>query len=290
MRKVTMLIMANAILLAPASGLAQSADHSDRGDVADFRAHDDDILGDEPDRAEELGPGLSLSLGAMFLGDSNPAWGADGSPNALLAAPSATLALVHPSILSGWSLEASAGADADIFSRDADDLNETRLDAGVAVSHEVSRAGTLSAAFRVRRVYFGEGFRNFDHDLRRFIIGFVPRLSSKLGVSLSGEFRDSSRAEQKRVMLTATVDLPLLDNDKARLGFFQEFALSRYTAGDNDGRDDLLALSEVTLSPKLDLQEGMRVGIAAIFFHRFSNRAASRATGIQVGPTINFDF
>ncbi|MBT2134936.1 hypothetical protein KK137_11385 [Croceibacterium sp. LX-88] len=285
-------ILAGAILFAPASVLAQDADHSDRGDVADFRDHEDD---GQPE-PYEIGldgrpePSWSLSIGVPVLYDTNPFWDPDGSEDAVLFSPSLALTYAHPELIPGWDLELSGGADADFFSNDPDELNEGRLNATATVFHRIAGAGTLSLGFRARWVYLGESFDHFDHSLQRYVVAFAPDISDKVGISLSGEYRDSGQPENRRVIGTANFDVTILDTPDVRVGFFQEFAYSSYTAGANDGREDLLSLSEVSLTPGFELPDGMRLNLAAILFHRFSNFESSRFTAVQVGPTLGFSF
>ena len=291
MRMPSLPIMVSAALLAPKGALAQEADHSDRGDVSDFRKHEDGRP--EPyayglDGA--LRPSRSLSLDAPFLFDTNPFWASDGSKSTLLAAPSLTLTYSHPRLVPGWDLELSAGADADIFSNDPDELNEARLNAAATIFHRVGNAGTLSFGFRARWSYIGEGFGDFDNAQQRYIVMFAPNVSDDIWASVSAEYRDSSQASQRRVIGKVNFDWTMLESAGVRLGLFQEFAFSRFTAGANEGRRDLLSLSELLLTPDLGLPGGMRLGVVATLFHRFSNREGSRFTAIQVGPTLGFRF
>ncbi|WP_156457763.1 hypothetical protein [Altererythrobacter sp. Root672] len=292
MHRLAVPILAGAILFVPASVLAQDADHSDRGDVTDFREHEDD---GEPEPYEfgldgEPEPSWSLSIGSPVLYDTNPFWDADGSEDAVLFAPSLALTYSHPGLIPGWDLELSAGADADIFTNDPDELNEGRLNANATVFHHIPGAGTLSLGFRARWVYLGESFDHFDHSLQRYVVAFAPDISDKVGISLSGEYRDSGQPENRRFIGTVNFDVSVLDTPDVRVGFFQEFAYSAYTAGANDGRDDLLSMSEISFTPRLDLPDGMRFNVAAILFHRFSNFEFSRFTALQVGPTLGFRF
>ena len=119
---------------------------------------------------------------------------------------------------------------------------------------------------------------------------FAPNLPGRLSASVGAEYRDSSEASQRRAIATANFGSTLLESGGVRLDFFQEFAFSRFTAGANDGRQDLLSLSEVSLAPSLGLPKGMQLAITATLFHRFSNREASRFTGVQLGPSLGFRF
>ncbi|MBO9519222.1 MAG: hypothetical protein J7493_14250 [Porphyrobacter sp.] len=290
--KLAVPMMAGAILLAPASAIAQNADHSDRGDVSDFREHEED---GEP-QPYEFGldgkpkPSWSLAVGEFALYDTNPFWDADGSEDALLFSPSVGLTYSHPNLVSGWDLELGAGVDADLFSNNPDELNEGRLNFSATVFHAIPDVGTLSFGFRARWVYLGDSFGDFDHSLQRYLIVFAPDISDKVGISLSGEYRDSGVAANRRFIGTVNFDASIVDTPDVAVGFFQEFSYSAYTAGLNDGRDDLLSMSEVTLTPNLGLPDGANLALAAILFHRFSNREAARFTAIQVGPTFGYRF
>ncbi len=236
------------------------------------------------------GPSWSFDIAAPLLFDTNPFWAADGSRDALLAAPSLTVTYSHPQLIPGWDLELRAAADADLYSRDPEDLNEARLDAEATLFHQLGNAGTLSFGFRQRWSYVGEDFSDFDQSQQRYMAMFAPDFPGDVSASVSAEYRDSSQASQKRAIGTVNFDWTMLDNEEVRIGFFQELAFSHFTAGANDGRDDLLSLSEIVLTPNLDLPKGMQLGMAATLFHRFSNREASRFTGVQVGPTLGFRF
>jgi hypothetical protein len=291
MRKPPPLILVSAVLFAPGEAFAQAADHSDRGDVADFREHEDGRP--EPyeyglDGAPK--PSWSLSLDAPLVLDTNPFWASDGSKDAVLVVPSVGLTYAHPGLVPGWDLQLGAAADADIFSRDADDLNEARLDATATVFHALGNAGTLSLGVRARWFYVGQDFNDFDHAQQRYIVSFAPNIADNLWASVSAEYRDASVAEDKRVLGTANLDWTMVENQDVRLGFFQELAFSGFTGGANDGRRDLLSLSELLLTPGLRMPDGVRLGLAVTLFHRFSNREASRFTALQVGPRVGFRF
>lgn len=291
MRKPGLTILPIALLSAAPEARAQDADHSDRGDVSDFREHEDG----RPEPYEYgldgmPGPSWSLDVGTPLLFDTNPFWANDGSSSALLAAPSIALTYAHPQFVPGWDLQLTAAVDADLYSRDPDELNEARLDVAATMFRQVGNAGTLSFRFRARWSYVGENFGDFDQSQQRYIVMFAPTLPGDLSASASVEYRDSSLPSQRRAIGTVALDWTMLENEDLRLGFFQEFAFSRFTAGANDGRSDLLSLSELLLTPNLDLPAGMRLGLAATLFHRFSNRDASRFTGVQVGPSLGFRF
>jgi hypothetical protein len=291
MRKPGLTVLPLALLFIAPGAHAQEADHSDRGDVSDFREHDDGRP--EPyayDLDGKPGPSWSFDASTPLLFDTNPFWAADGSEDALLATPSLSLTYSHPQLVPGWDLELSAEADADVYSRDPDDLNEARLTAEATIFHRVGNAGTLSFGFRQRWSYIGEDFSDFDQSQQRYVATFASNVSGNLWASVNAEYRDSSRASQKRAMGTVEFDWTMLESEDVRLGFFQEFAYSRFTAGANDGRHDLLSLSELLLTPNLNLPNGMRFSVAATLFHRFSNREASRFTGVQVGPSLGFRF
>ena len=291
MRMPALTGLAIALLSVAPGAQAQEADHSDRGDVADFREHDDGRP--EPYQYGVDGrpaPSWSFEIGSPLLLDTNPFWAADASQDALLATPSLTLGYSHPQLLPGWDLDLRAGADADVYSRDPDDLNEARLDARATMSHQLGNVGTLSLGFRARWSYIGEDFGDFDQAQQRYIMTFAPDLSDDLWASVGVEYRDSSVPSQERVIGTVNFDWTMLENQDVRLGLFQEFAFSRFTAGANDGRQDLLSLSELLLTPNLNLPQGLRVGVAATLFHRFSNRGPLRFTAVQVGPNISFRF
>lgn len=285
-------IATGAVLLASSEALAQDADHSDRGDVSDFREHAEDGkpepykigLDGEPE------PSWSLSVGAPILYDTNPFWDPDGSDDAILFAPSIGLTYSHPGLLPGWDLELNGGADADLFTRDPDELNEARLSADATVFHQIGKAGTLSFSFRARWIYLGESFGQFDQSQQRYVVGFAPNISNKVGISLSGEYRDSSRSESRRFIGRINFDVTAIETRDVRVGLFQEFDYSSYFSGANDGREDLLSMTEVMLTPTFALPPGTRLSLAATLFHRFSNRAASRFTAVQIGPTLGFRF
>src|SRR6478609_10287463 len=125
MHKPGMAIIPIALLSVAPAAYAQEADHSDRGDVSDFREHEDGRPEPYDYRADGMpGPSWSLAIGSPLLLDTNPFWAADGSQDALLATPSLALAYAHPQLVPGWDLELSVAADADIYSRDPDELNE----------------------------------------------------------------------------------------------------------------------------------------------------------------------
>lgn len=291
MRKLPMLIMISAVLFAPGTVLAQDADHSDRGDAADFREHED--ARPEPYEVGLDGapkPSLSLSIESPLLLDTNPFWARDGSKDAMLVVPSLEVAYRHPQLVPGWDLELRGGGDADFFSRDPDELNEGRLDARATIFHPIANAGTLSFGVRARWIYVGQDLNDFDHAQQRYIVSFAPNISDSIWASVSAEYRDASVAEEKRVMGTVNLDWTMVENQDVRLGFFQEFAFSGFTGGANDGRRDLLSLSELLLTPGLRMPDGVRLGVAVTLFHRFSNREASRFTALQVGPRVGFRF
>jgi hypothetical protein len=290
-RRRRLLALPLAVLCVVSGAHAQEADHTDRGDVEDFREHEDGLP--EPYEVGADGmpsPSWSLEASAPLLRDTNPFWARDGSSDALLAAPSATLAYSHPRVFPGWDLELSARASADVFSHDPEELNEARLYAAATLFHRIGNAGALSFTVRARWSYIGKSFGDFDQAQQRYIVMFVPTLSDNVWASVSAEYRDSSRASERRMIGTASFDWTMLDSEEVRLGFFQEFAFSTFTEGANEGRNDLLSLSELLLTPKLGLPTGMRLGVAATLFHRFSNREASRFTAIQVGPSLRFSF
>lgn len=293
MRKPGLAIVPIALLSIASGARAQDADHSDRGDVSDFREHEDEDGLPEPyeyglDGVVE--PSWSFDIASPLLLDTNPFWAADGSQDALLAAPSLSVTYSHPQLVPGWDLELSAGADADIYSRDPDELNEARLDAAVRAFHRVGNAGTLSFGFRARWSYVGEDFSDFDHAQQRYTVTFASSLSDDIRTAVSAEYRDASAAEDRRFLGTVNFDWTMLDNEAVRLGFFQEFAASSFIAGTNDGRNDLLSLSELSLTPDLDLPDGVRLGVIAALFHRFSNRNASQFTALQVGARLGVGF
>ena len=291
MRKRRVTILPIALLSLAPGARAQEADHSDRGDVADFREHEDgrpEPYEYRPDGVPEAS--WSLRFGSPLLLDTNPFWAADGSRDSLVATPSLTIGYAHPQLVPGWDLELSVGADADLYSHDPDELNEARLDATATIFHQVGNAGTLSFGFRQRWSYVGEHFGDFDQSQQRYIVMFAPNLPGRLSASVGAEYRDSSEASQRRAIATANFGSTLLESGGVRLDFFQEFAFSRFTAGANDGRQDLLSLSEVSLAPSLGLPKGMQLAITATLFHRFSNREASRFTGGQLGPALGFRF
>lgn len=282
----------SALLLIPSGALGQTADHVDRGDLSDFRQQSEygELEGQEVTAAKAGEPALSFSAGGMLLLDTNPAWASDGSATALLGAPSFGMTYFHPSVVRGWDLELTASSDADIFSHDAGEFNETRVNGGVMLFHTFPSMGTLSIGARARGVFIGKGFGDFDHSLGRFTMGFVPEISKSFDVSFTGEYRTSPSESERRFIESVNLNLPVLTARDVEVSFLQELAFSQFTAGSNNGRNDLLSLSEITLTPKFDLPQGIRFRIAAIFFHRFSNRQASRFTGFQVGPTIGFRF
>ena len=291
MRNPGLAILPITLLLLAPGARAQEADHSDRGDVSDFREHEEG----RPEPYEygldgKPKPSWSFDIDAPLVLDTNPFWAADGSQDALLAAPSLTLGYAHPQLVSGWDLELSAGADADIYSRDPEELNEARLETTARVRHRIENAGTLTVGFRARWSYVGKDFSDFDHAQQRYSVAFSPDVSNNLWMSVSAEYRDASAAAQKRLLGTAEIDWTVLENQDVRLSFFQELAFSHFTAGSNEGRDDLLSLSELSLAPDMGLPEGMELGVTATLFHRFSNREASRFTALQVGVDLGFEF
>jgi hypothetical protein len=292
MRRPFLLIMASVFLVsAPNRVLAQDADHSDRGDAADFREHEEGKP--EPYEVGLDGspqPSWSLRVESPLLLDTNPFWALDGSKDAMLVVPSLEVAYRHPQLVPGWDLELRGGGDADIFSRDPDELNEGRLDARATISHAIESAGLLSFGFRARWVYVGQDLNDFDHAQQRYTVSFAPDVPDDLWVSVSAEYRDASEAKEKRFTGTANLDWTMIEDQDLRLGFFQEFAFSGFTAGSNDGRRDLLALSELLLTPGLRMPDGVRLGLAATLLHRFSNREGSRFTAVQVGPRVGFRF
>lgn len=291
MRPPPLLIMGSALLIAPSGVFAQEADHSDRGDAADFREHEDgrpEPYEYGPDGAPK--PSWSLAIDSPLLLDTNPFWARDGSKDAMLVVPSLEVAYRHPQLLPGWDLELRGGGDADVFSRDPDELNEGRLDARAKVFHALGNAGTLSLGVRARWIYLGQDFNDFAHAQQRYTVSFAPNISDDIWASVSAEYRDASVAEEKRVMGTVNLDWTMVENQDVRLGFFQEFAFSGFTGGANDGRRDLLSLNELLLTPGLRMPDGVQLGVAATLFHRFSNREASRFTAIQVGPRVGFRF
>jgi hypothetical protein len=291
MRKQGSIILSLALLSLAPGAHAQEADDVDRADVTDFLEHEDGRP--EPyeyglDGAPE--PSWSFSLGTPLLYDTNPFWAADGSRDAVLAAPSLSATYSHPQLVPGWDLELRAGADADFYSRDPDELNEAHLDLRARIFHQVGNAGTLSFGFRARWSYVGEDFSDFDQSQQRYTVAFAPNLPDDFSASISAEYRDSSLASQKRAIGTVNFDWTMFESEDMRLGFFQEFAFSSFTAGANDGRHDLLSESEFSLTPNLDLPAGMRLGFAATLFHRFSNREGARFSGVQIGPGLGFRF
>lgn len=290
MRRATLTILASTLVFAPLKVLAQEADHSDRGDVSDFREHEEEPEPYEYGLDGKPKPSWSASIGLPLLADTNPFWSSDGSDVALLAAPSVGVTYAHPQLLPGWDLELRTGAAADIFSHDPDELNEARLDASARVLHQLGNAGTLSFGFKARWNYIGKNFGDFDHAQQRYTVMFAPNISDAIWTSVTAEYRDASQDSEKRFLGTVNLDWTMLDNENLRLGFFQEFAYSHFTAGTNDGRQDLLSLSELLLAPKLDLPDGAQLGVAATLFHRFSNRDASRFTALQIGPSVNVRF
>jgi hypothetical protein len=222
--------------------------------------------------------------------DTNPFWDPDGSKDAALVVPSVEVAYRHPQLFPGWNLELRGGGDADIFSRDPDELNEGRLDARATISHPIENAGTLSFGVRARWIYVGQNLGDFDHAQQRYTVSFAPDISDAVWASVSAEYRDASEAREKRFTGTANLDWTMIESQDIRLGFFQEFAYSAFTDGTNDGRRDLLSLSELLLTPGLRMPDGVRLGLAISLFHRFSNREASRFTAVQVGPRVGFRF
>ena len=293
MRELGLAILPIALLFIASGARAQEADHSDRGDVSDFRDHEDEDGLPEPYEYGLDGmvePSWSFDIASPILLDTNPFWAADGSHDALLVTPSLSVTYSHPQLVSGWDLELSGGADADIYSRDPEELNEARLDATARAFHRLGNAGTLSFGFRARWSYVGEDFSVFDHAQQRYTVTFASSLSDDIRTAVSAEYRDASDAAQRRFLGTVNFDWTMLANDDVRLGFFQEFAASSFTAGTNDGRDDLLSLSELSLTPVLDLPEGVRLGVTAALFHRISNREASRFTALQVAARLGVGF
>lgn len=291
MRKATLPLLVSMWLCVPPTVPAQEADHTDRGDVSDFREHEDgqpEPYEYGPDGAPQ--PSWTISTSLPLLADTNPFWSSDGSEVALLAAPSLALTYSHPQLVPGWDLELRTGAAADFFSHEPDDLNEARLDASARLFHQLGDAGTLSFGFKARWNYLGKDFGDFGHAQQRYSVAFAPNISDDVWASVSAEYRDASQDSDKRFIGTVNLDWTMIQNEHLRLGFFQELAYSRFNAGANDGRRDLLSLSELLLSPNLDVPEGMRLGIATTLFHRFSNRESSRFTALQVGPSFGFSF
>lgn len=279
-----------ALLAVAPAAHAQEADHTDRGDVADFREHDDGRP--EPyERGLDGRPRASWTLeaGAPVVLDTNPFWAAGGSPDALLVTPSLALDYAHPQLMPGWDLELRARADADIFSRDPDELNEARLEAAATLFHRIGDAGTLSFGFRNRWSYTGKDFGDFDQSQQRYTAVFAADFASNLWASLGFEYRHSTDPSQRRAIGTASFDWSI-ETGGVRVGLFQELAFSDFVAGSNDGRRDLLSLSELSLTPALALPPGMRLGLTASLFHRFSNRETARFTAVQVGPNIRLRF
>lgn len=291
MRPPSLPIVVSALLLTPSAALAQNADHSDRGDAADFREHEDgrpEPYEYGPDGAPR--PSWSLSIGSPVLFDTNPFWAADGSKDAMLVVPSLNLAYTHPQLVPGWDLLLKGGGDADVFSRDPDELNEGRLDARATVFHPIENAGTLAFGVWARWVYVGQDLNDFNHAQQRYTVSFAPDISDNIWVSMAAEYRDASVAEEKRVMGTVNLDWTMVENQNVGLSFFQEFAFSEFTGGANDGRRDMLSLSELSLTPGLRMPDGVQLSVIATLFHRFSNREASRFTALQVGPRVGFRF
>ncbi|GAA4748217.1 hypothetical protein GCM10023264_12750 [Sphingomonas daechungensis] len=292
MRIAAVTFLAGAMLVVPANALAQTADPSDRGDAADFREHDED---GEPE-PYEYGldgmpkPSRSLNISAPLLFDTNPAWASSGSSSALLFAPSVAVRYSHPGLMPGWDLQLDASADADLFSKDPDEVNEARLTARATLFHELEDTGTFSLRIMSRWTYVGEDFSQFDHAQQRYTVSFAPNISDKVGASVSAEYRASPEARERRFVGTGNIDVTLVESKGLRLGFFQELAFSRFTGGSNDGRTDLLSLSELLLTPNWSLPNGMRLSFAASLNHRFSNRERSRFTALQVGPTLGWRF
>ncbi|MET0587889.1 MAG: hypothetical protein ABWZ75_05150 [Novosphingobium sp.] len=283
--------MASALLFVHAEVLAQDADHTDRGDAADFREHEE--ARPEPYEVGLDGtpqPSWSLRIESPVLLDTNPFWARDGSKDAMLVVPSLEVAYRHPQLFPGWDLELRGGGDADIFSRNPDELNEGRLDARATIFHPIENAGTLSFGVRARWVYVGQDLNDFDHAQQRYHVSFAPDLPDAVWASVSAEYRDASDAGEKRFTGTANLDWTMVENQDVRLSFFQEFAFSGFTGGTNDGRRDLLSLSEMLLTPGLRMPDGVRLGLAVSLFHRFSNRESSRFTAVQVGPRVGFRF
>lgn len=280
-----------AAVLLPAQIQAQQSDHTDRGDAADFREHEDGRP--EPYEYDALGvpgPSWGFDVAVPLSLDVNPFWSSDGSQDALLAAPSLTVTYTHPQLLPGLDLELKGRADADIYSHDPSELNEARLIAAATLFHQLGDVGILSAGFQARWAFVGKGFGRFDQSQQRYMVTFAPNIPDGVWASAGLEYRDSSAAAQRRIIATANVDWTMVDNALVRLGLFQELAFSRFTAGANDGRRDLLSLSELLLTPNFDLPAGLRVGMAATLFHRFSNRRASRFTTVQIGPSVRIRF
>ncbi|MFS2109005.1 hypothetical protein ACCC88_04910 [Sphingomonas sp. Sphisp140] len=293
------------LLTQPA--LAQRADRTDRGDLSESRRATRPpqrtpapsplpreqlfaaLLAEEGEE-EPAKPSWAFNVGSPVLLDVNPAGAPGGSADALYGDPSFSAEYSRPGIFPRWDLTVSGAADADLYSYDPDELDETRLDGGVILSRDFAGVGKFSLGFKERVVFSGAGFETFNYALQRYVMSFKPKISDNFSLALTGEFRTSTQSKQRRWFADLNMKWTALATKDGTLTFAQQFSLSEFRKGGNSGREDLLSQTKVTFVPELSLPDGFTFDISATLIRRFSNRADNRFTDVQVGPSFSYDF
>lgn len=287
-----------AVLLSGAvsnPALAQRSDRTDRGDVSEFRNRQRPVSA-PPARSNDLSviitaerpaetiDSWSLDVQLPLLYVANPPEGPQDTRDAYLGNPS--LALAYVTKLGEWKLTAKTATDADLFSRNTDDLDETRITGAISLSRKLM-PGEVTFAFREKVAFERAGYSRFNYALERYVVGFSPALKDpRWSLSFEAEYRASAKAEQRRYFFSADAGWSQRVSSRWSLAVEEELDASSFRAGLNSGRRDLLSQTSFSVTPNMGLPPNVALSFGAFLFHRFSNRASARFTDFQIGPKL----
>ena len=273
---------AAVIAIGHAAASAQAADPGARQDVREGRAVE------KPSRAEafpalavtpgEIIPEIGASIG--FTGTSNLTLSTDDPIEAIYTTPGASFG-ASMQTKSAWTLHAGVASDGDYMLTGHHDFDETRLGGDLSASHALG-PGAITLAYKALGS-FDDFYEENTSVLQRYVASYGFKPTDKLSLQMVGEYYVSDIASARRSKLSlsgAYVFGPFADfNASVRQGF----SYSAFRAGSNDGREDVL--SQTTLSVSRPIY-GWDVGLTLAYSHRFSNVDAAEFDSVDIGPVF----
>lgn len=281
------LAMSAAMLTLAASGAwAQEIDPSARYDIYDALHRYPHDVTELPTTEEARGRPVTfdLSLGGTY--STNAAAVPSDRDDTGYVSPAFGIG-VTPVPLGGWSVGGGALIDGDYYADDYDDdLGEGRLEGFVFAQHQLG-PGTLTGEFILLGIY-DNGFSDRDFHLEISDLTYGMSIGA-LDAEVSAEYQDSDVPELRRTRLTAMIGHTLAEPQFGHaISIEGDLAFSDFNGGGASNRNDVTAA--LVLIADRDLGNGFSLSWEAAFVNRFSNRAESRFTALDLGVEIAKSF
>lgn len=301
----TKIIMTGIAISALAGATQQAAaqvDRASRSDISDFRRPQaapqaapqtqlpvptgvPGVFAAVPEQAQPISkPDISLTVSGSGSYATNPGQ-VKGGIDGTYGTPG--IAFDYSQALRGWTLAFNFTVDGDYFTHHTEDFDESRLDGQLSLAREM-KAGTLTFALR-GKASFNAGFGDNYYVQERYVLGFAPKFAKAIALNAQAEYRASAVENQRRTIFRASGSLPLFTSGQASATLKQKVEWSLFRAGTNDGRRDVLSSTGLELSPGFNLGP-VKLGVAALLFHNFSNRSLNRFTDFEIGPVVSMSF